>query len=167
MTGSDRMGLKLSNGVRGCRHQWSVEHASNDAKQKRSQQQIIPRRTEEIDDGGRIDQREKNAGRLGACRRLSASGALFFPRAACALKGAKSRRLTYEATYAPRDVGAVKHRMDRPGPSRHGSDHIIRRQRPHDPFQLELTRQLDLHGIFNFRQHPRTDQDLPWLRFIA
>ena len=50
---------------------------------------------------------------------------------------------------------------------RHGCKHIVSRQRSPDPLQLELTDGLDLHGILDLRQHPRTNQDLPWLRFIA
>ena len=50
---------------------------------------------------------------------------------------------------------------------RYSGNHIIRRQGPPDPLQLELTDWLDLHGILDLRQHPRTNQDLPWLRFIA
>ena len=52
-------------------------------------------------------------------------------------------------------------------PSRRSTKHIIRRQGPPDPLQLELTDRLDRHGVLNLRQHPRTNQDLPWLRFIA
>ena len=36
---------------------------------------------------------------------------------------------------------------------RHDSNHIVRRQRPPDPLQLELARVLDLHKIFNRHQH--------------
>ena len=50
---------------------------------------------------------------------------------------------------------------------RHGCEHIVCRQRSPYPLERKLTHWLDLHGIFNFRQHPRTDQDLPRLRFIA
>ena len=46
-------------------------------------------------------------------------------------------------------------------------DDIVRRQRPPDPLQLELTDWLDLHGVLDLRQHSRTDEDLPWLGFIA
>ena len=53
------------------------------------------------------------------------------------------------------------------GVGRLGSDNIVRRQRPPDPLQLELTHRLDLHGILDLRQHPRTDQDLPRLGLIA
>ena len=49
----------------------------------------------------------------------------------------------------------------------HGSDHIVRRQRPPDPLQLELADWLDLHSVLDFRQHPRTNEDLSWLGFIA
>jgi hypothetical protein len=44
---------------------------------------------------------------------------------------------------------------------------VVRRQRPPDPLQLELTDRLDLHGILDLHQHSRADQDLPWLGFIA
>jgi hypothetical protein len=33
--------------------------------------------------------------------------------------------------------------------------------------EFELAHRLDLHCILDLRQHPRTDQDLSWLRFIA
>ena len=49
----------------------------------------------------------------------------------------------------------------------HGSNHIVRRQRPPDPLQLELAHRLDLHGVLDLRQHPRTDEDLSRLGFIA
>ena len=47
------------------------------------------------------------------------------------------------------------------------SDHIVRRQRPPDPLQLELTDWLDLHGVLDLCQHPRTDENLPRLGLIA
>ena len=34
---------------------------------------------------------------------------------------------------------------------RYSADHIVRRQRPPDPLQLELTDGLDLHGILDLR----------------
>jgi hypothetical protein len=37
----------------------------------------------------------------------------------------------------------------------HYSDHIISRQRPPDPLQLELTHGLDVHGVLDLCQHPR------------
>ena len=46
-------------------------------------------------------------------------------------------------------------------------EHIVRRQRPPDPLQLELTDRLDRHGVLDLHQHPRTDEDLPRLGFIA
>ena len=51
--------------------------------------------------------------------------------------------------------------------SRSSGDHIVRRQRPPDPLQLELAHWLDLHGILDLRQHSRADEYLPWLGFIA
>jgi hypothetical protein len=49
-----------------------------------------------------------------------------------------------------------------------------RQSRPHCtppeaalPLQLELTHRLDLHGIRDLRQDPRSDQDLPGPDFIA
>jgi hypothetical protein len=48
-----------------------------------------------------------------------------------------------------------------------GSNHIVRRQRPPDPLQLELTDWLDLHGVLDLHQHARTDQDLTRLGFVA
>ena len=50
---------------------------------------------------------------------------------------------------------------------RYGSNHIVSRQRPPDPLQLELTYGLDRHGILDLRQHPRTDEDLSRLRLVA
>ena len=49
----------------------------------------------------------------------------------------------------------------------HGSNHIVRRQWPPDPLQLELADWLDLHGVLDLRQHTRTNEDLPRLGFIA
>ena len=49
----------------------------------------------------------------------------------------------------------------------HRGDHIIRRQRPPDPLQLELADRLDLYGIFDLRQHSRADEDLPWFGLVA
>src|SRR5215831_10045939 len=46
-------------------------------------------------------------------------------------------------------------------------DHIIRRQRPPDPLQLELADRLDLHGVLDLRQHASTNKDLSGLGFIA
>ena len=48
-----------------------------------------------------------------------------------------------------------------------GTDHIIRRERPPDPLQLELADWLDLHGVFDLRQHSRADEDLPRLGLVA
>jgi hypothetical protein len=48
-----------------------------------------------------------------------------------------------------------------------GGEHIVSRQRPPDPLQLELTDQLDLHCILDLRQHPRTDEDLSRLGLVA
>ena len=47
------------------------------------------------------------------------------------------------------------------------ADHIVRRQRPPDPLQLELTDRLDLHCILNFHEHARTDENLTRLGFVA
>ena len=46
-------------------------------------------------------------------------------------------------------------------------EHIVRRQRPPDPLQLELTDRLDLDDVLDLHQHPRTDEDLTRLGFIA
>ena len=35
------------------------------------------------------------------------------------------------------------------------------------PLERKLTHGLDLHGILDLCQHPRTDEDLSWLRLIA
>jgi hypothetical protein len=48
-----------------------------------------------------------------------------------------------------------------------GGKHVIRRQGPPDPLQLELTQWLDLHGILDRHQHPRTNRYLPRLGLIA
>ena len=45
--------------------------------------------------------------------------------------------------------------------------HIISRQGPPDPLQLELTDWLDLHGVLDLHQHSRADEDLTRLGFIA
>ena len=45
--------------------------------------------------------------------------------------------------------------------------HIISRQRPPDPLQLELADRLNRHGVLDLCQHPRTDEDLPRLGFVA
>ena len=57
----------------------------------------------------------------------------------------------------------------RPASSLHGcgSDHIVRRQGPPDPLQLELTNWLDLHGVLDLHQYPGTDENLSWLGFVA
>ena len=46
-------------------------------------------------------------------------------------------------------------------------DHIVSRQRPPDPLQLELTDRLGRHRILDFHQHARTDEDLTRLGFVA
>jgi hypothetical protein len=38
--------------------------------------------------------------------------------------------------------------------------------RPSDPRRV-IAHGLDLHGVFDLRQHPRTNEDLPRLRFVA
>ena len=45
--------------------------------------------------------------------------------------------------------------------------YIVRRQRPPDPLQLELTDRLDFHGILDLRQHARANENLPRLGFVA
>ena len=50
---------------------------------------------------------------------------------------------------------------------RQRGEHIICRQRPPYPLQRKLTHRLDVHGILDLHQHPRTDEDLSWLGFIA
>jgi hypothetical protein len=37
---------------------------------------------------------------------------------------------------------------------------VVRRQRPPDPLQLELTDRLDPHGVLDRHQHSRTDEHL-------
>ena len=51
--------------------------------------------------------------------------------------------------------------------SRYGGDNVVRRQRPPDALQLELTHWLDLHCILDLSQDARTNEDLPWLGLIA
>ena len=34
-------------------------------------------------------------------------------------------------------------------------------------FTIHITDRLDLHGVLDFRQHSRADEDLPWLGLIA
>jgi hypothetical protein len=46
-------------------------------------------------------------------------------------------------------------------------NHIVRRQRPPDPLQLELADWLDLDGLLDCHQHTRADKDLSWLGFVA
>ena len=48
-----------------------------------------------------------------------------------------------------------------------GANHIVRRQRSPDPLQLELADWLDLYGVLDFHQYPRTDENLSWLGFVA
>ena len=40
-------------------------------------------------------------------------------------------------------------------------------QRPPDPLQRELIHRLDLHGVLDFHQHSRANEDLTWLGIIA
>jgi len=47
------------------------------------------------------------------------------------------------------------------------SDHIVRRQWPPDPLQLELAQWLDPYGLLDLCEHARTYQDLSRLGFIA
>ena len=47
------------------------------------------------------------------------------------------------------------------------ADHVVRRQRPPDPLQLELADWLDRHGVLDLCQHARTDEDLSWLGLVA
>ena len=54
-----------------------------------------------------------------------------------------------------------KHRL------RNSGHHIVRRQWPPDPLQLELAHGLDLHGVLDLHQHTGADQDLPRLCLIA
>jgi hypothetical protein len=49
----------------------------------------------------------------------------------------------------------------------YGRDHIVRRQRPFDPLQLELTDWLDLHGVLDLCQNPGTDKDLTGFGLLA
>jgi hypothetical protein len=42
----------------------------------------------------------------------------------------------------------------------YGAEYGVSRQRPPDPLQCELTHRLDLHGVLDLREHPRTNQTL-------
>jgi hypothetical protein len=44
---------------------------------------------------------------------------------------------------------------------------VVRRQRPPDPLQLELTDRLDLHGILDLHQHARANENLTGLGLVA
>jgi hypothetical protein len=46
-------------------------------------------------------------------------------------------------------------------------EHIVRRQRSPYPLERKLSNRLYCDGALDLRQHPRTNQDLPWLRFVA
>ena len=50
---------------------------------------------------------------------------------------------------------------------RDGGNDIVRRHRRPDPLQLELADWLDLHGVTDLCQYPRTNEDLSWLGLIA
>jgi hypothetical protein len=47
------------------------------------------------------------------------------------------------------------------------AENVVSRQRPPNPFQLELAGWLYLDGMLDLRQHPRTDEDLSWLGLVA
>jgi hypothetical protein len=47
------------------------------------------------------------------------------------------------------------------------ANHIISRQRPPNPFQLELADRLDSDGVLDLRQHSGADEDLSRLGLIA
>jgi hypothetical protein len=49
----------------------------------------------------------------------------------------------------------------------YGGKYVIRCQRPPEALERELTNGFDGHSILNSHQHPRTNQDLPWLGFVA
>jgi len=46
-------------------------------------------------------------------------------------------------------------------------NHIVRRQWPPDPLQLELTHRLDLHGVLDLPQHSRANEYLTGIGFAA
>ena len=50
---------------------------------------------------------------------------------------------------------------------RYSGNHIVSRQRPPDPLQLELAHGLDCDGVLNLHQNSGADEDLPRLGFIA
>jgi hypothetical protein len=49
----------------------------------------------------------------------------------------------------------------------HGADHVVSRQRPSNPLQLEFADWLDAYGVLDFRKHTSTDEDLSRLGFVA
>ena len=50
---------------------------------------------------------------------------------------------------------------------RYSGDHVVSRQRPSDPLQLELADWLDFDGVLDFRQHASTDEDLSRFGLVA
>jgi hypothetical protein len=47
------------------------------------------------------------------------------------------------------------------------ANHVVSRQRPPDPLQLELPHWLDFHGVLYFYQHSRADEDLTRFGLVA
>ena len=62
------------------------------------------------------------------------------------------------------DTGFVRRLL---GLTRHGAEHIVSRQRPPDPLELELTDWFDPHGVLDLGQHSRADKYLPRLGLVA
>ena len=66
----------------------------------------------------------------------------------------------------PSSVPACR-RLRRTSSLDYGGKHVVSRQWPSDPFQLELTDWLDPHGVLDLCQYSRADEDLTRLGFIA
>jgi hypothetical protein len=47
------------------------------------------------------------------------------------------------------------------------AEHVVGREGPPDPLQLELAHWFDLHRVFDLHQYSWTDEDLPRLGFVA
>src|SRR5690348_10614859 len=48
-----------------------------------------------------------------------------------------------------------------------GRKDVVSHHRTANAFERELTHRLDRHSVLDLREHPRTNQDLPGLGFIA
>src|SRR5262245_57907825 len=50
---------------------------------------------------------------------------------------------------------------------RHGGKYVVSRHGTADALKRKIANWFDIYGIFNRHQDTRTDQDLPWLGFVA